>query len=175
MRGDRLSLRSSSTKHLFTDASHVSQFGIGAWASMLVDGCDSFVRSDLFHEFPPCATSAEAIAAQLALGEFLRIGYISCGDTVIIHCDNDGVCSYLNRETLKARPKLPHFRSALDEINALAKLYELKICARWVAGHQGLRTNEWRGLINARVDAIARAITRDEKNRLKEAERIEAE
>lgn len=134
---------------------------------MLIDGCESYIRSGLIGTQIRCSTTAEAEGIRLALSGFARGGYICPGDTVIIHCDNDGVCGYVSGTNNRPKPKarLETFRAAIDEIRALERLYQFVSVAKWVPGHQGIDTADWRGLINARVDRLAREIAAAENKR----------
>jgi ribonuclease HI len=157
----------SRVKHLFTDAACIHARGIAAWGSMLIDGCESHIRSGLIGAQIKCSTTAEAEGIRLALSAFARRGYISPGDTVIVHCDNDGVIGYVSGTNARQNPRARHeaFRAAIDEIRALQILYKFTAIGKWVPGHQSLDTSDWRGLINARVDRLARAIATKENKR----------
>lgn len=134
---------------------------------MLIDGCESFIRSGLIGAHVQCSTTAEAEGVKLALSAFVRNGYISRGSTVIVHCDNDGVCGYLNGGNTRDRPKASReqFRAAIDEIRRLETIGAIVVTAKWVPSHQQPDTADWRGLINARVDRMARDIAKAEHKR----------
>jgi ribonuclease HI len=153
--------------HLFTDAACIHGRGIAAWGSMLIDGCESFIRSGLIGAHVQCSTTAEAEGVKLALSAFVRNGYISRGSTVIVHCDNDGVCGYLNGCNTRDKPKASReqFRAAIDEIRRLETIGAIVVTAKWVPSHQHPDTADWRGLINARVDRMARDIAKAENKR----------
>ncbi len=60
------------------------------------------------------------------------------------------------------------FALELMMIRQNAADHGLTLCAEWVRSHQGLDTQDWRCLINGRVDRQARAITKAEQRRLKD-------
>jgi ribonuclease HI len=153
--------------HLFTDAACIHARGIAAWGSMLIDGCESHIRSGLIGAHVQCSTTAEAEGVKLALSAFVRGGHIPRGSTVIVHCDNDGVCGYVSGQNTRVRPKAnrEQFRAAIDEIRNLERLGAIVVTAKWVPSHQQPDTADWRGLINARVDRMARDIARAENKR----------
>lgn len=134
---------------------------------MLIDGCDSFIRSGLVGAHVKCSTTAEAEGIRLALSAFVRNGYIPRGSTVIVHCDNDGVCGYVSGSNTRERPKASReqFRAAIDEIRNLERIAGIVVTAKWVPSHQQPDTADWRGLINARVDRLARDIAKAENKR----------
>lgn len=134
---------------------------------MLIDGCDSYIRSGLIGAQIKCSTTAEAEGIRLALSAFTRNGYIPRGSTVIVHCDNDGVCGYVRGDNARDRPRpsREQFRAAIDEIRNIERLAGIVITAKWVPSHQQPDTADWRGLINSRVDRMARDIAKAENKR----------
>lgn len=153
---------------------------------MLIDGCESHIRSGLIGQHVKCSTTAEAEGIRLALSAFVRGDFIPRGSTVIVHCDNDGVCGYVSGQNARHRPRASReqFQAAIDEIRNLERLGGIVVTARWVRSHQQPDTNDWRGLINRRVDHMAREIAKAENRRrielgdigrLKQAEWIESD
>lgn len=134
---------------------------------MLIDGCESHIRSGLVGSHVKCSTTAEAEGIWLALSAFVRGEFIPRGSTVIVHCDNDGVCGYVSGQNARHRPKASRelFQAAIDEIRNLERLAGIVVTARWVPSHQQPDTNDWRGLINCRVDRMAREIAKAENKR----------
>ena len=103
--------------HLFTDAACIRARGIAAWGSMLIDGCESHIRSGLIGSHMACSSTAEAEGIRLALSAFVRGEFIPRGSTVIVHCDNDGVCGYVSGSNTRDRPKANRvqFRAAIEQ------------------------------------------------------------
>lgn len=134
---------------------------------MLIDGCESHIRSGLIGAHVKCSTTAEAEGIRLALSAFVRGEFIPRGSTVIVHCDNDGVCGYVSGTNTRDKPKASReqFRAAIDEIRNLERIAGIVVTAKWVPSHQQPDTADWRGLINARVDRLARDIAKAENKR----------
>ncbi len=151
-------------KHLFTDASCIHQRGIASWAGMIVDGIESSLQSGLIPVLLRNGTAAEAYGVRLALRQFIKIGWIAPGDTIIVHCDNQGVIAHIadDRQPL---PKEMHFRSQIERIRRIAAHYQLALCGQWIKGHQSRESDDIRSLINQRVDRAATTLSKAEHKR----------
>lgn len=133
---------------------------------MLVDGTQSELRSGLIGTSIEDANLAELASVRYALRSFIRSKLIVPHDTIMVHCDNDAVCRYLQDGIT---PPRKDFRDELATLQFAAAEASIIVCAMWVKGHRGPKANCWRELINCRVDIEARQVSRAENKRRERA------
>lgn len=159
-------------KHLFTDASLITDRRIVGWAAMLIDGLDSWVEGGLVGGSVTLTTAAEIEAVTYAVRAFVKAGSIVPGDTIITHSDSREACELMLG--IAKPPTNPQIVNALDRVLAAIREAEIIIVGKWVKGHQQQETDDWRGLINRRVDIESRRRARDERHRQIEAKKGKA-
>lgn len=155
-------------KFLFTDASCI-RLGAGpgfvaSWAAMLITGERSTMCSGLLRKTSQNSTEMEIAAIAHAINNFAVSGDIATGERLVIFTDNSGAVDHLTEKVRIKRKNLP-LRAVKDEVQNLLSRTQVLASFVWVRSHQGHETQDWRGLINARVDREARRITRLEARR----------
>ena len=145
-----------SAKLLFTDASCFRVAQVSAWAAMLITRERSWLHSDLIlDDVDHDSMVGEVAAIASALEHFAALGALQPGDRVVVHADNQTAVRHLGG-LVQGRSRNAKLRAGKLRMIRVAAELGLALEFSWVKAHQGPNTDDWRGLINARVDRLAR-------------------
>lgn len=147
-------------KFLFTDAScrvprTDGDKAAAAWAAILVTGEDSAFHSAVIRRRAKDVTYCELLAVALALQHFTTCGQVVRDDALVVCLDNQSAIQLLSTDQ-PCRDPDKALEGARAHVRHLEHTMGLRLRYSWVPAHQGMNTNDWRGLVHARVDRHAR-------------------